>query len=86
MNWTKLLSMANIPEPPGREQIIENLRNKPKRPKRKKRRASASLKEHELRGGLTRTPRFFCNSKAPGEVAVIGGFFVAMLWPATKRG
>ena len=36
MNWTKLLSMANIPEPPGREQIIENLRNKPKRPKRKK--------------------------------------------------
>ena len=36
MNWTELLRMANIPEPPGYEQTVAKVSAKPKRPKRKK--------------------------------------------------
>ena len=36
MNWTELLSKANIPEPPGYRQTVERVTAKPKRPKRKK--------------------------------------------------
>ena len=36
MNWRKLLSTANIPEPPGYEQTVAKCLAKPKRPKGKK--------------------------------------------------
>ena len=36
MNWSELLKMANIPEPPGYRQTVDRVLAKPKRPKRKK--------------------------------------------------
>ena len=36
MNWSELLSRANIPEPPGYKQTVAKVLARPKRPKRKK--------------------------------------------------
>ena len=36
MNWTELLRMANIPEPPGYEETVAKCAAKPKPPKGKK--------------------------------------------------
>ena len=45
MNWTELLRMANIPEPPGYRQTVERVTAKPKPPKGKKKAKSKAKRK-----------------------------------------
>ena len=36
MDWTRILAQAEIPEPPGREQVLEDIQQKPFKPPVKK--------------------------------------------------